>query len=64
LEEVRSGFGMWMDRVGEPMAVETETWSDDGLSGTVVLSGAKDRRWEVTGTVEAEPAARLAQTFQ
>ena len=54
LEQLRSGFEMWAERIGQPLEVESRASAEDGLSGVVVLAGAKDRRWEVAGMVDPE----------
>src|SRR3954447_6809008 len=60
LEGLRSGFGTWGDRVGEPMAVASFAVEHDHVA-TVILVGERERRWELVCRIEEAAPARLVE---
>jgi len=54
LEGLRGGFGMWGDRVGDPMVVHDRAVADDGLTATTILEGERGRRWELTCRLDSD----------
>jgi hypothetical protein len=62
LEGMRAAFATWADRVGAPMTVVERNLPQgaDAATGSVVLQGERDRRWELSCRLDAAEPRRIA----